>query len=233
MKNNKNRKYLSLVLGAVSVLALSGCATFENPFAPPKRQIQDNALYSSNNPNGVINVDQNLEYLGMVPVSEWERYANNTGGSYQYRDSYIFASKDDDNVIDKSVTINLWTIGSGYWIPGFEKDGFVQIDKYIRGNQRFDTGVFHTTITRDDDVSMYLEDSNYLLPSCMVFKSYQKVFSPGRNAKNKMTISYGEPILCEKTIMFLPENKNTERTQAFLKAFNKKADSSFQTVSFN
>ena len=47
------------------------------------------------------------------------------------------------------------------------------------------------------------------------------------NRKNKMEVAYEEAIECDKVDMFLPENRNTKRTKAFLKALNEKADNAF------
>ncbi len=211
----------------ISLSLLAGCQTIQESFKPTERKVVDNSLYSSRYPKAVINIDNDYEYIGMVPYSEYAGYANGPGGSMHDNTSFLFVSADEDDFIGSVVSANFWYINKGHWIPGFDKNENIKVDKYISGDQRFDTTIYIDTISRDSKQAALIEDNNYLLPSCMIFKGYQKIYPTG---SHKLYMSYGESIDCDDSIKFLPENKNTRKSQEFITEFNSRADDHFKIV---
>lgn len=212
---------------------ISGCKTIESYIAPTERKVVSNALYSSEYPNGVFNVDESIKYVDMYAGSETFQFSGTPGSTRQWVDNYIFASADEKKMLDRVLVINFWKIATGgYWIPGFNPQESVEVGKYIRDDQRFDTTIYYHSISREAQSSILLEDNSFILPSCMVFKTYQRVYGSTRFPKNKMHITYGEPINCNEAKELLIEQRASAETDVFLKSFNKRADASFVSVSY-
>ena len=123
---------------AASVLILTtlltGCSVFEGLIKPVERKVEGNSLYSSKHPNAVITVDSSLQYVGMVPVSRWEEYATDPGGSVRNAKHFMFVSNSEDKTIDQLFMASFWRIMDGYWIPGYEKKNFIEVGKFIQGD---------------------------------------------------------------------------------------------------
>lgn len=217
------------VLAAISLSAiLSGCATISEP----ERSVTNNAIFSTKYPKAVVQVVSELEYIGMVPESHWRAYTAGAGGTTQTSNQFIFVSADESSIVDRSLIVSLWKLDTGYWIGGYDRKNSVELGKFVNNGERFDTSIGHQVVPKDSKLVIFTEDSGYLLPSCVVGKYYQQVFgSSEMNRKNKMEVAYEEAIDCNKVDMFLPENKNTRRTKAFLEAFNEKADNAFSMAS--
>ena len=222
--NKKFAVFAAVTLSSV----LSGCATV----SAPERSISNNTIFSTKYPRALVQVEQELEYIGMVPESQWRAYTSGGGGTTQTSNQYIFVSADKSSVVDRSLIVSLWKLDTGYWIGGYDRQSSVELGKHVINGERFDTSIGHQVVPRDSKLVIFAEDSGYLLPSCVVAKYYQQVFgSSEMNRKNKMEVAYEEAIGCDKLDMLLPENQNTKRTKAFLEAFNEKADNAFNMAS--
>lgn len=226
----------NIVLPVVFVLSttilLTGCETIQQLASPKvERIVVDNNLISDKYPKAVVSIDKNLDYIGMVPTSEWVSYSIGSGGAFNNNSGFLFVSSDDSNFLDKMVTVNFWEISKGYWIPGFKKDENIKIDKTKIGNYRFDTGIYMNSVSRNSKSAEFVENEGYLLPSCMIYKGYKKLFSSGRFENKKLYISYAEPIDCDDSVKFLPENINTKSSKKILDEFNARAEASFKLTS--
>ena len=216
----------------IFAMCLAGCETLQSAFSPIERKVVDNALYSSKYPKGVININKDYQYIGMVPESEYAQYSNGPGGSVQNVSAFLFTSKDAQDFLNSFVSVNFWSTNEGYWIPGFDRNSNIKVGKYIKDGFRFDTAIYTNHVSRDSKQAIFLEDNGHLLPSCTINKTYQQIFSSGHMAKNKLTISYGEAIECADLMSFLPENRDTKKSIEFIENFSARADKNFRVIGF-
>ena len=225
------KKPLKPFVTLLLITLMTGCANFEGLITPIERKVVNNSLYTNKYPKAVITANKNLQYEGMVPDSFWLRYSDGSGGSTVEKTKYMFVSADKNKDIKQILKFIFAKINSGVWIPGFKKKYSIETGRAKFEGQRFETSVEQFILDKDAVDIAYLEDSNYKTPSCVIGKFYQKLYYSGAEKDMKLTISYMEPFDCDKTAMLLPENRKTNRTKKFLKAFNERADDSFTYTS--
>lgn len=211
------------------ILVLSGCASFLKPI---ERHIEGgNTLYSSAQPNIRLQVDNNIPYLGKSSITEYKKYTNDTGGSNQTHDVYVFASK-KEQFLDRSVEVQFSKISIGsHWIKGFDSDLSLKT-----GVQKHESGTYYTAIYKysagsNDLVEELLERSDIYPSPCRIYKGYMNVLKGIRT--EKITIYYSERIKCRQLNQLDNEwGSLTSEGEVFINEFSKRADKAF-TISIN
>ena len=212
---------MKIILLSIPLILLTGCSSL------PERKvlIDENVFISGQNPNLSIKVNHDLSFLSKVKTSEYFDFSDGYGGAFNNNASFLFIDK-NERVIDKELSINIWTISDGYWYEGFNKKDNVILDTIGFADFKYDTIVEIYNINRESEQAKYYQSKGYTLPACFISKGYQDVY----NRKGKVFISYSEAIDCDKKKMLLPENRYDPDFKNIIQEFNKKADISFKVI---
>lgn len=214
---------MKTIIALSLALTLTGCASFLKPI---ERYVEGgNTVYSADQPNIRVKVDQTIPFIGTENVSEYIEYENDIGGSSSTHQMFVFGTQ-KDGLLDRSVEVYFSKFPRhSYWIKGYDKNY-----SFVTGVQKLEAGAFYTGVFQyhHEDEALtenILERSGIYASSCRIAKGYMHVLKGMNHAK--VTVNYSEMIECQKLKSLGTEYGLTASGETFIEEFSRRADNAF------
>ena len=199
---------------------LSGCQVLSNN---PVLSLNKNVLTSTSNPLISISVTDQLTPLVEDVSSSNIAFTNGFGGAYQTEYNYVFGKAGNNKILKETLHIDFIHINNGEWYGGFNAGDNNILSYTTLSGSRYDTSVYIGSVDHDSNAHKYLITNGFVFTSCYLRKTYKKIHARRVN----LLITYSENTSCSNQKEILSNNKSNNEFEAFLFAFNERADKSF------
>jgi hypothetical protein len=206
---------------------LSGCASLQ-----AKREVIDNTFYSSSNPKIQIKVSPEFKYIGETKDTGDRQAASSTRMLTHRAKWYLFVDSDASRV-NRAVSIRVERTET-YYIS----DLFSQVkSSYEKGtcelggqNFQYCSRLFYPGMS--GPVTRFVSDQGYVIPKCVLFKSYKKVY--GAKGNILVDITYLEDPAASNLSYdckaWKPDYPLLEDQKEYREQFNANCDKSFEVL---
>jgi hypothetical protein len=206
---------------------LPGCASLQ-----AKREVIDNTLYSSSNPKIQIKISSEFKYIGEIKDTGARQADSSTRMLTHRAKWYVFVDSDASRV-NRMVSIRIERTETHYVSDLFS---YVK-SSYERGtcelggrNFQYCSRLIYPGM--DHPVTRFVSDQGYVIPTCVLSKSFKKVY--GAKGNILVDIKYLEdpsnlPYDCRA---WKPDYPLLEGQKAYLEQFNKNCESSFAVLQY-
>jgi hypothetical protein len=204
---------------------LPGCASLQ-----AKREVVDNTFYSSSNPKIQIKISPEYKYLGEVRDTGSRQAVSSTRMLTHRAKWYVFVNSDTHKA-KRMLSIRIERTETQYisdlfsYVKSYYERGTCEL-----GGQSFQYCSLLIYPGMDGAVTRFVTDQGYVVPKCVLTKSFKKVYGAKGNILVDISYMVAPPISGYVCTSWGPDSTLWPSQREYIEQFQKNAETSFEIL---